>query len=624
LKLISFFKRLAPPPWLAEVLALAAILVFAFLGIGFAHRLDVTMDEGTYLMKGLLYVKGVYVPFQDYGPLTNKTPLSFYIPGLAQVLFGPGLRTGRYFSVFLGVLTLLGVWATTRRLGNRWWACVAVWAMALNIANITYYSLAISQVITACLLAWMFYFTLGKDRPLWQLILGSVLAVAVVMTRQNMLPVLPLILLYILWENGWRKSLWVITVAVVLFAALNIPFMPKILKGIWSVFLPGALSRALGLKSASTSTGTSVSVQDYNLLSQVYVIWEGLRFNFTAFFGAFISWILWPRRSKWQSDSAFKIAVALTVILLTLTAAHMYAALGMDYCLYCYSGYLSFFSHIALLLPVVCAASWERQTGFWRRLAANLLVILSCAGLAYAAYQELEKILLNLPFPRVRGLSLQGGTTELWRMLNNKFGWSYETLQQVIPTIFGLLFGMVLVFGIWLVMRKMSAGKSSVFSNSLTVLLCFWLLGTLLAPTRLLGGAKEDVTCDADIIAAHEKAGAQLAAQIPANSLVLWINDISPLPLLYLKEARIFPPQLNHWYTYRQGGDPDKLYKAGYWNEELALNWMEQADYLLIAERYHDTWINRVDTGKFEELNPTDSVVPCRDQAFIRVFKRVH
>ena len=43
---------------------------------------------------------------------------------------------------------------------------------------------------------------LGEDRPLWQIILGSILAALAVLTRQNMAPVLPLLVLYIFWQHG--------------------------------------------------------------------------------------------------------------------------------------------------------------------------------------------------------------------------------------------------------------------------------------------------------------------------------------------------------------------------------------------------------------------------------------
>jgi hypothetical protein len=56
-------------------------------------------------------------------------PLAFLIPGFAQVLFGPGLRTGRYLAIVLGGLMLLGLYLSTRRLAGKWWAAGVVLAL---------------------------------------------------------------------------------------------------------------------------------------------------------------------------------------------------------------------------------------------------------------------------------------------------------------------------------------------------------------------------------------------------------------------------------------------------------------------------------------------------------------
>ena len=74
------------------------------------HTQESVLDEGAYLYKGFLFVSGQYRIYQDYGPWGNHMPLSFYIPGVVQTLFGPSLAVGRYFAWLLGALTLLGLW----------------------------------------------------------------------------------------------------------------------------------------------------------------------------------------------------------------------------------------------------------------------------------------------------------------------------------------------------------------------------------------------------------------------------------------------------------------------------------------------------------------------------------
>jgi len=125
----------------------------------FAQR--AVLDEGAYLYQGYLFATGVYHPFQDYGPYMYNGPISYLILGYIQTWFGAGLRTGRYFALFLGLLMLLGVWVAAKRLGGKWGAAVAVWAIALNPAAIKIYSLAETQVLIACMLAWVLVLVLG-------------------------------------------------------------------------------------------------------------------------------------------------------------------------------------------------------------------------------------------------------------------------------------------------------------------------------------------------------------------------------------------------------------------------------------------------------------------------------
>ncbi|MBG7609669.1 MAG: glycosyltransferase family 39 protein, partial [Anaerolineae bacterium] len=164
-------------------------------------------------------------------------PLSFLIPGYIQAWFGPGLRVGRYFSIVLGILMLLGLWIVVRRLSGRWWAVLGVWAVSLNPALIKIYSKATSQVLIACMLAWVLVLALGKKQRLWQLILAVILAGAMIVTRINMAPVLPLLIIYIFWERGRVYGILNLFIGLITIVILHGFFWPGILK-MWSNWLP--------------------------------------------------------------------------------------------------------------------------------------------------------------------------------------------------------------------------------------------------------------------------------------------------------------------------------------------------------------------------------------------------
>jgi hypothetical protein len=120
------WEGLALPGRLADGLALLGGIFYLYQSWNFAHQQSSFLDEGKYLIPGYFYATGRSWPFQDFGFWTNQMPLAYLIPGIIQVVFGPGLRTGRYFAVVLGLLMLLGMWITARRLGGRWWAAATV------------------------------------------------------------------------------------------------------------------------------------------------------------------------------------------------------------------------------------------------------------------------------------------------------------------------------------------------------------------------------------------------------------------------------------------------------------------------------------------------------------------
>ncbi|HAX69779.1 MAG TPA: hypothetical protein DCY14_09245, partial [Anaerolineae bacterium] len=170
----QFLKNEKLPSWLPLALAVLGAILYWIQAVGYAYTSVSNLDEGSYLIKGMFYLNGVYEPFEPYGPLTNKAPFAFIIPGIAEYFFGAGLRTGRFFSIFLGLLTLLGTWITARRWAGNWLAAFTVWVFAFSPMIIKLHARAVSEVIIACMLAWIAVLVVGEKRPLWQIVLGSV------------------------------------------------------------------------------------------------------------------------------------------------------------------------------------------------------------------------------------------------------------------------------------------------------------------------------------------------------------------------------------------------------------------------------------------------------------------
>ena len=125
------------------------------------------------------------------------------------------------------------------------------------------------------------------------------------------------------------------------------------------------------------------------------------------------------------------------------------------------------------------------------------------------------------------------------------------------------------------------------------------------------------------MIASYEAGGARLAEVVPAGAKVYWWGGLSAVPLLYIPEAQIYPAQINDGYSYRLSGDADELERFGWWNEELAEKWLQEADVILIeARQYGGFATSFAESGAFDETSPTPPMIPCRANSPIHIFVR--
>jgi hypothetical protein len=615
-----FLDTFTQHPWMAGLFSLLGLMVFSIQAGYYAHYFDVTMDEGTYLMKGLLFLRGDYKLFQDYGPWTNKMPLAFLIPGAVQMIFGPGLRTGRYFSIALAILMIAAIWIVTRRIAGKWWAALAVWVMALSSGAIVYYSQAISQVISACMLAWMMVFVLGDDRRWWQILVGTGLASLTVMTRQNMLPVVPILILYLFWQYGKKVGLLSLGFSVLLLGGFHALYWPDILK-IWLPWTPKLIINWFNLSQYSIGGLKSIAAVNLSLWTRFQIFWEGFRIYFFILTGTVVGLINWPRKTDWKTTASFKSAILMLTLFGVLFFSHLWAALMNDYCIYCYSGYIAFFAPIGLILVIVLITTSLARSNLFARGGSLIALVMIAAGTGLNAYKLFGDWLMKMAVPRIKNLRFQPGEIELWKLFSNKFGWSYEFLERFLPGLFtGLISVIIILFLAFAYFVWLKKKRQVIFSGLPIVV--FLILGSLFAFFPIPGGAKSELNCQQDVLLAHDEVGSFLKETIPEEALVYWENDVSPLPLLYLNKIKLFPAQLNHEHNRRNGGDPDKLARLGYWNEELALQWSREADYLLVADlMVKDLRLKGIIQPDADELKATQQLLQCRKQSIIHIYK---
>ncbi len=606
------------PPWLPLVLAGVGAILYLIQALIYAHTTVSSLDEGSYLIKGMFYLNGIYKPFEPYGPLTNKAPLAFIIPGIAEYIFGAGLRTGRYFSIFLGLLTILGVWITARRWSGNWLAALTVWIFALSPMIIKLHARAVSEVIIACILAWICVLILDKERPLWQVILAALLAAVAVFTRQNMAPILPFLILYTFWQHGKQKGVWAFVAGSLLFLAFHIYYWPRVMT-IWTPWLPETLTPFLDPFRIPTD---SVPIWDPNIdvWNRLNSFFQGIRYHFIPLIGGLFGLILLPPRADWKSVPAMRAAGFLAVSYFTLVLMHGWAAVASQYesysCVFCFSNYLGFFDPLGILFFVIAFSyAWNQNPNRAVQILSVCIVLIIATGIGFSLFEQVGNGLLNLPLvPRLRSGGL--GFVAIVDALTQGLDMPLSQIRRWISSSLGFFIGLAVVFAAFFIWKKRSTQHFTlVLVNS------FLVTGFILSPILHLGESRRD--CQTDIIRDHENLGAYLASIIPPDSLVYWDGGNAYTPMIYVPQARIFPPQINDGYTFHIGGDPDVLYYFSQWNAELDQRWRSEADIFIIEAKRYANWKDFLTPQDFQEFaKPVDSP-SCIEGAELRIFQRL-
>ncbi len=618
--LASLVKRITSIPGIAEIVALLGGIVFLIQLIKYATMQISILDEGANLYKGYLFATGQYTPFQDYGPWMNHMPFSFLVPGYVQTVFGPGLRTGRYYSIALALFMLLGLWILSRRLGGRWWAVGAVWAVALNPMFSRIYSSAYSQVLIACLLIWILVLVLNERTIPWQICLGCALAGFSLLTRLNMVVVLPLLIGYIFWQHGKRAGFLATITGILTVIIGHALFWPGILQ-LWASWLPSSLTPFLD-SWRRIESGSALWAPEPSFGQRVLSFWLGMRSNFIALVGFFGLVFLGFQPKSWINKFYQRSAIFLGTLLALLVAEHAWASLGKNYCVYCFQIYLTFFAPVVFLLIIIIFRGWKRgeSTGF--ALYISVLILLVSAGIGSSNYREFGRALTDFSRFLKRG-GIIARRNQFWDYIEYSTVVPSQTARYLIPGLIGLAAGILVLVLAWSIYRRQRSNQQVDVNFGLLAIGIMLIAGLILSPTKVLGNSYQDNDCEGDVIVANETAGQYLAQVIPTGSQVYWQGTDSVVPMLYLPGVSLYLPQIDQDYTYSLGGDPQEMLRIGLWNDELAEGWKQEADFVVIVERrYNSEWEKFFESNQFDELPESPSVAPCRDDLHLRIFRR--
>ncbi len=575
------------------------------------------LDEGAYLLKGLYFTNGTYAPFQDFGPLTNHMPLSFLIHGVIQVLFGPGVREARYFMLAVGLLMLAGAWLIVYRLRGPSFAALAVWLIAVNPGTARFYSLATSQGLIACMLVWtiaLSHTVPGKSRALSATTASAVLAAVMGLTRINLTPVLPMLLVFIFWAHGRKAGLWALAAGALTFLAGNALFYPEVFK-IWGYWLPESFTPFLDPWRQPRSGRLWDPAVTFS--SRFFSLLEGLRVHFHAFAGLMVV-LIFLRQKNLESKKAIQNFLFWAVLFITLTIEHALASIALNYCVFCFSVYLAFFAPLGVILLVVALQHFSPDRGLLRPFSVAVVFVLISTFLGLGAFEQIGDSLARWTIPPVRSIlsGEQAAGYPVWDVFEARFGLSYAATRKILPAAGGLIIGLVVVAMGWTAGRRTRQRTAYMTAG-------FLVTGLLFVPTPVLGSGYQNFDCGQDTVAGYEALGHELDALISEAQQVYWRGGQSVVPLLYVPNARIYPSQINGHFAVYDYDNADELLKFGLWSEALSDQWLREADLVLIeGVEYQGELRQAIADAGLIEVYRTKPPFTCRPNSEIIVFQQ--
>jgi hypothetical protein len=610
----------------------AAGILYAIQAWYFSRIQRSLLDEGNYLLKGYLFVTKQYTPYQDFGPWTNKMPLSFLIPGWIQQLFSPGLLTGRNYAFILSLLILIFSVIIGLRLGGKWGGALTAIIFACSPAPLKIYTKVLTEGLTATMLLISLIFILGENRPTWQLILGSFVAGLIPVTRINLLPVLPVILLYLWILYGWRKGILFALVSLVPFIGFHAFYWPGILR-LWAKWIPAGMVKGLDLLKHGYGEAEQAHQTAWGFRNRLLAFSQGIRFQLPFMLAAFTALSFWPK--KWSDSSKKRSAIFLLVLFGSLFALHLWAAIFLDYNIHAFFRYLAAFNFLGIFLILTTWDNWNLDLPKWRQVLIGFGLVFFTLIIGFSISEQSStfgiwfKGLLENNFYIFNNHELFGKAWDGWKNIQASLGWDYAlTLRMLALGVSLLAILLIVLLAKWVYKRvSRSQERTSARFQLSHALIGIFAIGILLSPTKLLGRGFVFYDCSPTALKQYQTAVNMTAPLINHSDRVFYIGKDTQVVLLGLiekKDIRIFPQQLNAYNSFYFGGDSEQLTQAGLWNDAIAQEWINESQVLLFEQQAISTWFeetaSNLDLSDFELVGETNNT--CTYDQRIYIFRR--
>jgi len=615
-KAIEFLNLQRLQNILLTFLLISAVIFFLNNSINGMFTSPSIMDEGAYSIKGYLFAIGEYFPYKDYGPWTNKMPLSFMIPGWIQQFFGPSLISIRVAALVMQVFIFGNLFILGKRFFGYFGAVIAVSLFAFNPDLPSFYSQGNTQIVSAFLISLILVLTVGKERRPISLLAGNFIAGILILARENMAPFVVFLDLYLIWEHGWKKALPSIFTGAGVFILGHIYYWPGILK-IWAKWMPEEITPFLDefRKKSGGKLMWNRDGRNTDLLTSLGSLTQGISSNIVNMLAAFaLPWLVKPWREL-SKNGLFKSYLFLLTSTIFLTIIHATVTLNDGTCVYCFSSYLSFFTPISITLLIISIRILEDKPS-----KINIVIYISLIGVFFVSkWFESRQALRWLTQIKITSIHNQSGFQFLSDVIQQNFRIDYESSKILVPITAGIFaFVLSLLILHWLKIRFTSPFLSSRFLPH--GLLAF---GTLLPIITNLGFFySKPAACKSNIPSDYAAATRTVDALIADDLKVYWLGESTAI-LLGL-DNQFYPQQFNEGFSFKVGSIDDLAAQYGFWNENLAKLWSEETDYMLIEEnKMNNPILLNVDFSHFQEIGQTPLVNGCDPSSYYHVYKNI-
>jgi hypothetical protein len=437
------------------------------------------------------------------------------------------------------------------------------------------------------------------------------------MTRIEIFTFFTLMLLYLWWQHGRKAAAWALFGILIPIVVLGTLYWPGILALL--TYLPRTFTPFL---DQFRVTATSISTAPTPFSLYLTYFWMVVRLHPIPFLGVMSVFLLWPLRSNWKSPLHFKTALFLVISFAGLWVEYLLVAFGMDFCVSCIISYVVYFDYLGLLLLVITFSSIRQQAGSWRSLTVFLFIAASIILIFFSGIEDLKnfsRLVVSFPVPRVRDMQIQPGTAEFWVAIRNKFGLEMDFFYAVVPIVVGLVVTIILIL---LAKRLGRHWRQSSLSPAYLMICIVLILAFILSPTTILAGGNNYFTCE-NVLSSYERVGGELQTVVTPGQKVYWEGRRVAI-FLYLPPVQVYPPQLNHNHSFRIGDDSQDLLQHGFWNQELAIQWLDDADIILVEKNFLRDWEEQIlyYSGKYREIMQTSFLGACDEATRIVVLEK--